>query len=67
MWEKFSIISSLCHMRDGSRNRLIESSASSFFFSYSMEVFLGALEIFSSRETILRPKFIYSDLVKDMH
>jgi hypothetical protein len=41
MWEKFSIISSLCRMRDCSRNRLIGLSVSSFLFSSAIEGYLG--------------------------
>ena len=34
MWEKFSIISSLCRMRACSSNKLIESSTPSFFIFF---------------------------------
>jgi hypothetical protein len=52
MWEKFSIISSLCHVRACSSNRLIESCALSFFFSSAMEGFLGARAIVLKRDKI---------------
>jgi hypothetical protein len=41
MWEKFSIILSLCHMRTFSRNRFIGSFALSFLFSSTIGGFLG--------------------------
>ena len=66
MWEKFSIILSLCRARAFSSNKLIESSAMSFFFSSAMEGFLGMGERFYSRETSSRPKFLYLDFVRDM-
>jgi hypothetical protein len=46
---------------------LIEFSALSLLFSSTMEGFLGMQERLSSTETSLRPKFLYSDLVGDMH
>jgi hypothetical protein len=61
MWEKFSIISSLCRVRACSSNKLIGSSAPSFFFSSTMEGFLGVREIVFKRDkletqlSILRP------------
>jgi hypothetical protein len=51
MWENFSIISSLYRVRAFSSNRLIGSSALSFFFSSTIESFLGVRERLSSRET----------------
>jgi hypothetical protein len=62
-----AIISSLCHVRACSSNRLIGSSAPSFLFSSAIEGFLGVRERFSSRETSSRPNLIYSDLIGDMH
>jgi hypothetical protein len=62
MWEKFSIISSLCRVRACSSNKLIESSALSFLFSSAMEGFLGVRAIFLKRDkletqlSILRPR-----------
>jgi hypothetical protein len=44
MCEKLSTISSLCHARDFSRNRLIGSSTPLFFFSTTIEGFLGVRE-----------------------
>jgi hypothetical protein len=67
MWEKFFIISSLCHVRARSSNILIKSFALSFLFSSTIEGLLGVREQFSLRETILRPNLLYSDVVGDMH
>jgi hypothetical protein len=67
MWEKFSIISSLCRVRAFSSNKFIGSYALSFFFSSAMEGFLGMQERLSSRDTSSRPNFLHSDLVGDMH
>jgi hypothetical protein len=44
MWEKFSIISSLSHVRDFSSNRLIESSAHVVFLFFLHGGFLGCAE-----------------------
>ena len=67
MWEKFCIILFLCGVRSCSSNILIGSSAQSFFFSSTIEGFLGVRERLSSRETSLIPNFLYSYLVGDMH
>jgi hypothetical protein len=67
MWEKISIISSLCHVRAFSSNRLIELSPLSFLFSSAIDGVLGVREILYSRETSLRPNLLYLDLVEDMH
>jgi hypothetical protein len=57
MWEKFSIISSLCHVRAFSSNRLIESSALSFLVYFAMEGFLGCKSDFPQERQDRDPNF----------
>jgi hypothetical protein len=53
MWEKFSIISSLCRVRACSSNRLIESSALIIFLFFHHGGFLGHVrEIFLKRDKL---------------
>jgi hypothetical protein len=67
MWEKFSIISSLCRVRASSSKRLIESSAPSFYFFFRYGGFLGhAREIIFKRDK-LETQLAILYLVGDMH